>query len=96
MVRHPLDPAASGTCGGQGTELVHDTGADALTAEASLAHQLVYPYRADSESVHSQFDLGLWNRRMIAYGVERQKLFVLGFALSQNATSHQLHLSKAA
>ncbi|MFI8362405.1 hypothetical protein ACIGD1_19810 [Streptomyces sp. NPDC085612] len=62
----------------------------------TLAHQLVYPYRADSESVHSQFDLSLWNRRMIAYGVERQKLFVLGFALSQNATSHQLHLSKAA
>ncbi|MDX6759416.1 hypothetical protein SIN09_08155 [Streptomyces sp. F8] len=65
----------------------------------TLAHQLVYPYRADSdlrrrESVHSQFDLSLWNRRMIAYGVERQKLFVLGFALSENATSHQLHLSK--
>ncbi|WP_404959622.1 hypothetical protein [Streptomyces sp. 147326] len=62
----------------------------------TLAHQLVYPYRADSDSVHSQFDLSLWNRRMIAYGVERQKLFVLGFALSQNATSHQLHLGKAA
>ncbi|WP_406085714.1 hypothetical protein [Streptomyces virginiae] len=62
----------------------------------TLSHQLVYPYRADSESVHSQFDLSLWNRRMIAYGVERQKVFVLGFALSQNATSHQLHLSKAA
>ncbi|WP_326589830.1 hypothetical protein [Streptomyces sp. NBC_01294] len=29
---------------------------------------------------------------MIAYGVERQKIFVLGFALSQNATSHQIHL----
>ncbi|MFF1783682.1 hypothetical protein [Streptomyces virginiae] len=27
---------------------------------------------------------------MIAYGVERQKIFVLGFALSQNATSHRL------
>lgn len=62
----------------------------------TLAHQLVYPYRADSESVHSQFDLSLWNRRMITCGVERQKLFVLGFVLSQNATSHQLHLSKAA
>ncbi|MET9886267.1 transposase domain-containing protein [Streptomyces sp. NPDC006430] len=61
----------------------------------TLAHQLAYPYRADSESVHSQFDLSLWNRRMIAYGVERQKAFVLGYALSQNATSHQLHLSKA-
>ncbi|WP_327735890.1 hypothetical protein OG749_20920 [Streptomyces nojiriensis] len=58
--------------------------------------QLVYPYRADSESVHSQFDLSLWNRRMIACGVERQKLLLLGFALSQKATSHQLHLSKAA
>ncbi|MFD6939295.1 hypothetical protein ACFWAP_24475 [Streptomyces goshikiensis] len=29
---------------------------------------------------------------MIAYGVERQKIFVLGFALSQNATSHEIHL----
>ncbi|MGW6974208.1 hypothetical protein [Streptomyces sp. NPDC054952] len=45
--------------------------------EASLTHQLLYPYRADSESVHSQFDQSLWNRRMIAYGVERQKIFVL-------------------
>ncbi|MER5571458.1 hypothetical protein ABT083_35590 [Streptomyces goshikiensis] len=54
------------------------------------------PPRRRSESVHSQFDLSLWNRRVIAYGAERQKLFVLGFALSQNATSHQLHLSKAA
>ncbi|WP_405756316.1 MULTISPECIES: hypothetical protein [unclassified Streptomyces] len=51
-----------------------------------------FAYRADSESVHSQFDLSLWNRRMIAYGVERQKIFVLGFALSQNATSHRIHL----
>ncbi|KOU40671.1 hypothetical protein [Streptomyces sp. WM6378] len=58
--------------------------------EPTLSHQLVYPYRSDSESVHSQFDLSLWNRRMIAYGVERQKVFVLGFALSQNATSHQV------
>ncbi|TQK45169.1 CobW/HypB/UreG family nucleotide-binding protein [Streptomyces sp. SLBN-118] len=60
--------------------------------QASLTHQLLYPYRADAESVHSQFDLSLWNRRKIAYGVERQKIFVLGFALSQNATSHQIHL----
>lgn len=29
---------------------------------------------------------------MIAYGVERQKVFVLGFALTQNATSHQVHI----
>ncbi|MGW9412052.1 hypothetical protein [Streptomyces diastaticus] len=29
---------------------------------------------------------------MIAYGVDRQKVFVLGFALSQNATSHQVFL----
>ncbi|PWK70405.1 hypothetical protein BCL76_105359 [Streptomyces sp. CG 926] len=42
--------------------------------------------------MHSQFDLSLWNRRMIAYGVERQKIFVLGFAVSQNATSHRIHL----
>ncbi|MFJ3976246.1 hypothetical protein [Streptomyces sp. NPDC090021] len=60
--------------------------------QASLTHQLLYPYRADSESVHSQFDLSLWNRRLIAYGTERQKIFVLGFALSQNATSHRIRL----
>ncbi len=52
----------------------------------------MYPYRSDSESVHSQFDLSLWNRRVIAYGVDRQKVFGLGFALSQNATSHQVFL----
>ncbi|MFI8106648.1 hypothetical protein [Streptomyces sp. NPDC086023] len=59
--------------------------------QPTLAHQRVYPYRADSESVHAQFDQSLWNRRMIAYGIERQKIFVLGFALAQNATSHRLH-----
>ncbi|RPK82133.1 hypothetical protein [Streptomyces sp. ADI98-10] len=60
--------------------------------QETLSHQMVYPYRSDSESVHSQFDLSLWNRRMIAYGVDRQKVFVLGFAISQNATSHQVFL----
>ncbi|WP_406000237.1 hypothetical protein [Streptomyces sp. NBC_00829] len=60
--------------------------------QSTLAHQLVYPYRADSESVHAQFDQSLWNRRMVAYGMERQKVFVLGFSLAQNATSHQIHL----
>ncbi|WP_338495577.1 hypothetical protein [Streptomyces sp. SJL17-4] len=60
--------------------------------QETLSRQLVYPYRSGSESVHSQFDLSLWNRRMIAYGVDRQKVFVLGFALSQNATSHQVFL----
>ncbi|MFJ4964307.1 hypothetical protein ACIP6P_17950 [Streptomyces sp. NPDC088729] len=64
--------------------------------QKTLSHQLVYPYRSDSESVHSQFDLSLWNRRMIAYGVERQKIVVLGFALSQNATSHQIHREHSA
>lgn len=33
---------------------------------------------------------------MIAYGVDRQKVFVLGFALSQNATSHRLFLERHA
>ncbi|MGW8885949.1 hypothetical protein [Streptomyces sp. NPDC055749] len=50
------------------------------------SHQLVYSCRSESESVHGEFDLNLWNRRMIAYGVERQRIFVLGFALSRNAT----------
>ncbi|MEU5425865.1 hypothetical protein AB0H73_09680 [Streptomyces olivoreticuli] len=57
----------------------------------TLAHQLAYPYRSDSESVHNQFDQSLWNRRMISYGLERQKIFVLGFVLSHNATSHRIH-----
>lgn len=59
--------------------------------EQTLAHQQVYPYRSDSESVHSQFDRSLWNQRMISYGLERQKVFVLGFALAQNATSRRVH-----
>ncbi len=28
---------------------------------------------------------------MISYGLDRQKVFILGFALAQNATSHHLH-----
>lgn len=60
--------------------------------QATLAHQLLYPYRSDSESVHNQFDQSLWNGRMISYGIERQRIFVLAFALSQNATSHQIFL----
>ncbi|MFE2036016.1 hypothetical protein ACFXBB_22695 [Streptomyces scopuliridis] len=64
--------------------------------ESTLAHQLVYPYRSDSESVHNQFDQSLWNNRMISYGLERQKVFVLGFSLSQNATSRRIHLERHA
>ncbi|WP_034088912.1 hypothetical protein [Streptacidiphilus albus] len=59
--------------------------------QLTLAHQTVYPYRSDSESVNSQFDLSLWNRRMISYGIERQKVFALAFAMSQNATSRRIH-----
>ncbi|MEL5959469.1 hypothetical protein AADR41_32750 [Streptomyces sp. CLV115] len=55
------------------------------------AHQLLYPYRSDAESLHNQLDQSLWNRRMISYGLARQKVYVLGFTLSQNATSHRLH-----
>ncbi|MEV0988173.1 hypothetical protein [Streptomyces sp. NPDC049949] len=43
------------------------------------ARAALHPYRADSESVHSQFHLSLRNRRVIAYGTDRQKVFVLGF-----------------
>ncbi len=31
---------------------------------------------------------------MISYGLDRQKVFMLGFVLSQNATSHQIHLER--
>ena len=64
--------------------------------EATLAHQQSYPYRSDSESVHNQLDQSLWNKRMISYGLARQKVFVLGFALSQNATSRRIHLERSA
>lgn len=40
VVRHPLDPAASRTCGGQGAELVHEAGADALAAEGAADIEL--------------------------------------------------------
>ncbi|MGC9539259.1 hypothetical protein [Streptomyces sp. UG1] len=33
---------------------------------------------------------------MISYGLDRQKVFILGFALSQNATSHRVHLERHA
>ncbi|MHA4776941.1 hypothetical protein L1085_020925 [Streptomyces sp. MSC1_001] len=60
--------------------------------EPTLAHQRVYPYRSDAESVHNQLDKSLWNERMISYGLERQNVFMLGFALAQNATSRRIHL----
>ncbi|MEU6437500.1 hypothetical protein ABZ874_24635 [Streptomyces albidoflavus] len=59
--------------------------------ENTLAHQQVYSYRSDAESVHSQLDQALWNRRMISYGLERQKVWTLGFVLAQNATSRAIH-----
>ncbi|MFF2962413.1 hypothetical protein ACFVT1_26530 [Streptomyces sp. NPDC057963] len=54
--------------------------------EPTLAHQLVYPWHADSESVHNQFGQILWNRRVIAYGLDCQKIFVLAY----KTTSHQI------
>ncbi|WP_405848568.1 hypothetical protein OG211_14745 [Streptomyces niveus] len=59
--------------------------------EITAAHQNVYSYRSDAESVNSQLDASFWNGRMISYGLDRQKIYILGFALSQNATSHQIH-----
>ncbi|MGK5640536.1 hypothetical protein ACSNOK_19810 [Streptomyces sp. URMC 126] len=56
----------------------------------TLAHQLLYPFRSDAESLHQQLDSSLWNRRMVSYGLARQKVFILGFALAHNATSHGL------
>ncbi len=32
---------------------------------------------------------------MISYGLERQKVYVLAFAASQNATSHRLHTERS-
>ncbi|MFD8296957.1 hypothetical protein ACFV13_12140 [Streptomyces bauhiniae] len=59
--------------------------------EFTRTHQLVYPYRSDAESGHSQLDSSLWNRRLISYGVGVQQLLPLGFALAQNSTSRALH-----
>ncbi|MFD3813550.1 hypothetical protein ACFWRZ_00585 [Streptomyces rubiginosohelvolus] len=55
--------------------------------EYTRAHQLIYPYRSDTESGHSQLDASLWNGRLISYGIPSQKLF----ALAQNSTSRALH-----
>ncbi|MEE1743936.1 MULTISPECIES: hypothetical protein [unclassified Streptomyces] len=33
---------------------------------------------------------------MISCGLARQKIYILGFALSRNATSHHLHRERAA
>jgi hypothetical protein len=63
--------------------------------ESTSTHQQLYPYRSDSESVHSQFDQSLWNNRMISYGLERQKVFALSFALAQNATSRRVFLERS-
>ncbi|BBC33949.1 hypothetical protein [Streptomyces graminofaciens] len=63
--------------------------------ESTLTHQQIYPYRSDSESVHNQLDQSMWNNRMISYGLERQKVFLLGFALAQNATSRRIFLERS-
>ena len=63
--------------------------------ESTLTHQQLYPYRSDSESVHNQFDQSMWNNRMISYGLERQKVFALGFTLAQNATSRRVSLERS-
>lgn len=63
--------------------------------ESTLTHQQLYAYRSDSESVHNQFDQSLWNNRMISYGIGRQKVFALSFALAQNATSRRVFLERS-
>ncbi|CAM5462572.1 hypothetical protein [Streptomyces aurantiogriseus] len=63
--------------------------------ESTLTHQQLYPYRSDSESVHNQLDQSMWNNRMISYGLERQKVFLLCFALAQNATSRRVFLERS-
>lgn len=92
-------PVADGSIKARGTTCVEGTERGFHRAEylqqipqASLTHNSSTPTAPTPSPCTSQFDLSLWNRRMIAYGVERQKIFVLGFALSQNATSHRIHL----
>lgn len=91
-----------GTDPATGRKLKSDTERDFHRAEylqqipeSTLIHQQLYPYRSDSESVHNQFDQSLWNNRMISYGLERQKVFALGFALAQNATSRRIFLERS-
>lgn len=91
-----------GTDPATGRKLKSDTERDFHRAEylqqipeSTLIHQQLYPYRSDSESVHNQFDQSLWNNRMISYGLERQKVFALGFALAQNATSRRVFLERS-
>lgn len=48
-------------------------------------YKALYGYREDAESLHSTLNADLWNRRMIAYGAQRQTLMMLGFAMGQNS-----------
>lgn len=45
----------------------------------------IYGWRADAESLNNGTDRRLWGGRMVAYGAERQTLFLIGYALAQNA-----------
>ncbi|MBB5122737.1 hypothetical protein AF335_05040 [Streptomyces eurocidicus] len=89
--RHSRDPSTGKRRPGDTERDFHRAEHLQQIPQHTRAHQLAYPYRSDSESVHNQFDQSLWNQRMISYGLERQKVYVLGFALAHNATSRRIH-----
>lgn len=59
--------------------------------QGTAVHEETYHHRSDAESTNAQLDASMWNRRMIAFGVEAQMIVMLGFALAQNATSAYFH-----
>ncbi|GAA2114956.1 hypothetical protein [Streptomyces synnematoformans] len=59
--------------------------------EGTATFQKIKGRRVDAESTNASLDSFFWNRRMIAYGPTRQTLVMLGFAMSQKATSRLIH-----
>jgi hypothetical protein len=56
----------------------------------------LYGHRPDSESLNAALDNAWWNKRIIAYGAQRQTLATLGFAQAQNSIARHRHLKRQA
>ena len=57
----------------------------------STYYRDTYGYRADIESTNNNLDSGLYRQRMIVDTPERQALIMVGFCISRNAMSQQVH-----
>ena len=56
----------------------------------------IYGHRPDSESLNAALDATWLNKRIIAYGSQRQTLAILGFAQTQNAIARHRYLTRHA